>query len=322
MTKMNPLTFNITRTTVTAMTEMRQALTKGGAYGYGSGDRFREKREPVIRAAEPVTYFSVIDEDGKIIHNGNQACHAGLSYSGASKPQRVISRIQWESSGRFGDLDWTPHEMKVAFFDWLTLESPYAPTYIYGGGEKAVRRGFVVCRTDVPSNLLAGALIAHRAATEFNSRIMRGWWELVKRGVNKNLAFFLGHWFADGAGGLMDVTYRNSHVAVDASSYSTKYIMAFCTSKMFNLNKNYLDDPSRYHPVHDIFYHDGGGDSRELKNIEKDSYGEAKAFSKKSRKSSVNPFKKQEAADVVDSQIFYDIFAPRIIEFFKDLNHG
>lgn len=231
-----------------ALREMRSCVKKGTLV-------YKEyHREPtVFRAADAcVTYFASVSEDGRIVHNSNQACHAGLGYHEGGKIKYLISRLQW---GKKWDEKIAPKEAVIAFLEWLTVTSPYSPVFVYKGGAKAFRRGFVITGVDYPANLVAGAMFAHRAVTEHGSRIMVSWWEMVKRGLNPDVAFIYAQNIYNGAEGIKlgssTMSSHNWHVAIP--TYVDKdFIDNFRKRVMPKARQNYSKQQD-YTPVQELW---------------------------------------------------------------------
>lgn len=231
-----------------AMKEMRSCVRRGTLiykeYGH---------RETSWRAdSSCVTYFTSVSEDGVVVHNSNQACHAGLGYHEGGKIKHLISRLQW---GDKWNEKIAPKEAVIAFLEWLTVTSPFSPVFVYKGGAKAFRRGFVITGVDYPANLIAGAMFAHRAVTEHGSRIMVSWWEMVKRGLNPDIAFIYAQNVYNGAEGIKlgssTASSHNWHVAIP--TYVDKdFINNFRKRVMPNARQNYSERKD-YTPVQQLW---------------------------------------------------------------------
>jgi len=133
----------------------------------------------------------------------------------------------------------------IPFYRWLLNESPYADVFITKNPRTAINLG-IICRTDVPSNLLLGALTATRYGWERDrggSRWMQVWGGLRKRGVRESLAFVLCHHaclyneeLSWGAG-------RDHHSCISLEDMTVEGLKAFVKSDLTNA---VLFDPIKY----------------------------------------------------------------------------
>jgi hypothetical protein len=135
-----------------------------------------------------VAYWGGVTVNGGTAAAGNQYCHAELGYWGQSS-EFIASRIQWDNNS-FRRL---PNKVVDDFLFWLTSRSPYTKAFVLKGGKKIRKLGYVVVRTDIPANFLAGALFAHRAITEHKGSIALCWWHLKEAGLHPDLAFCHAH---------------------------------------------------------------------------------------------------------------------------------
>lgn len=303
------------RSIINALKEMRAAVSKKGAYGLSSWDiRDAKPIGPVIRNSSSVTYFASIDDKGVIRHDSNQACHASLSGYAGSK--YIISRLQW---GNKWDEKIAPKQVVIDFLEWLTKKSPYAEVFLYGGGERTFRRGFLIAQTEVPANLLAGAMFAHRAVTEHKSYIMKNWYEMYKRGVNPAVAFCYAHGFSNGAQGLFIHTPISADWHISIPTYASEaFIKNFRDGVKVNPNQIYKKNAA-YYPVHSLWGKTGvrGGGPRHLDDLITSIH---KDLTKKKLSSGpVNPFASGERMkNVVDAGEFFDILSPILIKEFGE----
>jgi len=105
-------------------------------------------------------------------------------------------------------------------------------------------------RTNKPSNLMLGGLIASRIPTEYDKRLPL-WYTLVKRGCDKNLAFVLCH-CASLEGGIVDYGLLCGHNALELEEQSLSTIRNFIVGKLVNPQANY-DNTLKYTGVSELW---------------------------------------------------------------------
>ena len=106
----------------------------------------------------------------------NQACHARMGTDSNIGSALIVSTVREHT---------TPHGK--AFFKWLINSSPWAAIF----SEKKVNTTVVPhlrLHTYFPSNFIVSGLIASRSPWEFPDKA-KHWHELVKAGMNPNLAY-------------------------------------------------------------------------------------------------------------------------------------
>lgn len=290
--------------------------------GYMSPQLGKIKRDKSL-----VTYWAGITADGHITHNNNQACHASLGEEwtekrwdslarlykspfpdGANtKAKFVVTRIMWENNV-YRSL---PNDCVDAFLKWLTKGSPYAKVFVQKGGAVIRKRGYLVARCNVPSNLLAGALFASRAITEHYGSIAWVWWKLVQRGVHPSLAFYNAHQILAKDHDNVFIQSWDWHVALDGAMATKANVLNFKNGVMPNANTNYDVDCS-YYPVHALWGKDWGdrilqeelGDYKDTVMIGKDVLTVA------------NPFLKVRVKEECNIDEFCDLWAEGLINFY------
>lgn len=211
-----------------------------------------------------ITYFSVIDEYGNVHINSNIYCHAGLSspfgynYKGKRRIALIVSRIQ-QRRVETGANYILSTDIVDKYLRWLTTKSAYRSVFAKRGG-KAVREfGFVVARTDVPSNLLAGALVAKRQLSEHPWHVYI-WHELVKNGVDPSIAF--AHSFQAKTVNGFDqfvVAPNSGHTPWDGMCFTKKMATNFRDGVMVEPNGKYSKGHYSYSPVHNLWGVSKGG---------------------------------------------------------------
>lgn len=177
----------------------------------------------------------------------NQACHAGLNnqvYHGfpldGESRVAVISTIQNNSL--------SDEDIRL-FVDYLVNRSMYKNAFAGKDVDFIVEKGFI-CNTNVPSNLLAGALIASRRISEYDF-VLTGWKKMVEVGVNEDAAFALAHVFKF-LGGSVSVYRSSGHCSIDGHAMNFGTMTNMMGHKMTNANRPYNVE-SEYRGVHCLF---------------------------------------------------------------------
>lgn len=157
----------------------------------------------------------------------------------------------------------TPPSHALEFIDWLINHSPWSNGFLSRSAQQVLDDKCFIANPKAPSNILIGGLIASRTLWEYHE-VSRAWYELVKRGVNPNLAFLLGH-KASFEGSL--VSFRNNndgHKAVHLDR-GDDYTLNFTKGEPKRLLAPYCEDNS----YRDISATWGGsyGDDNHLKSL-------------------------------------------------------
>jgi len=81
------------------------------------------------------------------------------------------------------------------FYDWLFNESPWADIFVLKDAKEVIKLGGVICETNFPSNLVAGALFASRGPWE-HPNTLAFFADLLAedKKLNKNLALISSMW--------------------------------------------------------------------------------------------------------------------------------
>lgn len=267
-----------------------------------------------------ITYWAGVNEAGKTYHSDNHACHAGLGYDLSNRgwPFKFIaSRINWAANAR-------PLDMKIvdAYLRWLTMSSPYASAFVIKGGVKCRKLGYVVVRTDIPANFMAGALISARQIVESFGQPVLMWWMLHKNGLHPSLAYCHGYDVSCGDHKNVDIKQQgNLHSAWNGWKSGKERILNFKRKKPINLTEKYTEG-RQYSPQSNIFggldyYGTGKGENGKhpsyhlLPEIEKQTI----ALQNVGQKVSCNPFKAG-LKKQVDVEIFSRLYAEALINIY------
>ena len=149
-------------------------------------------------------------------------CHMGLATVSASKPVAVVSLIDYEQ------IKEDRHKVgyTIPYYRWLLNDSIYRDCFVTKSPIEAIHKG-VICNTDVPSNLLLGALIATRYPWEYACHQFKSWCEMYRRGVNPSMAFVLCHSVLHNIGGISFQGALMGHNAIDLYDMTVEGLAVF-----------------------------------------------------------------------------------------------
>lgn len=150
--------------------------------------RRKLNKDFLLRPQGLVTFGCVREGEKEDYQYISGPCHMGLAIEDADKPIAVVSLID------YGKIKKKRHKVgyTIPYYRWLLNDSIYRDCFVTKSPIEAIHKG-VICHTDVPSNLLLGALIATRYPWEYANRHFKTWCELYSRGVNPSMAFVLCH---------------------------------------------------------------------------------------------------------------------------------
>ena len=171
----------------------------------------------------------------------NQACHAGLQneYDGNYNcgSLATVSLIHDNE-----DLSYIEQR---DYLQWLLNDSCYAHCFVDKDAAYTLRRGFIITRTDVPSNILMGGLIASRRVSEY-THVAKMFNMLRRSGMQSaELAYLIAHHVnsrtvRNNKGNLMDLNI--GHTSVDISIMGKEAMNRFLDKTPFKINADYCDD--------------------------------------------------------------------------------
>lgn len=196
-----------------------------------------------------------VKEGSKPVVSTNQACHAGLSQFNTGS-LAIVSALM--KPGR----DMLDEDEALLFLDWLLNRSPYSQVFITKSAHEALLHKAIVTRTDVPSNLMAAGLVASRRLWEYQE-VARVFCDLVKAGVDEDLAFWLGHIarVSFNRSGNADWNgVRNGHCSMDSRSFNAAGMRNWLSHKPTSLNALYKDKVT-YYGYASMFGHGDGLDT-------------------------------------------------------------
>lgn len=250
-------------------------------------------------------YYSCFHEGAKgNIISINTACHAGLcsySYKGSIG---VVNCLIKNYGGNHGPGRWsdTTDEEKIMFLDWLVKRSPYKTAFVSKKATKILKQGAALLTSEAPGNILGGACVSMRRLWE-HTIVLQVWCDLVKAGVNENLAYVLGHLAAGSKDkGLNWSNFAGWHVAINSNSWTTGQVKNFIEGKLVGATNKYSESGDYNGYSMDLFEAPG----RDLRFI----YDE---FPYEGAQATTNPFYKAANGDVVTMS--YDRAIAVMVEF-------
>lgn len=175
--------------------------------------------------------------------SGTQICHAGLNSDKMEKSIAVVSALMKPK-----DHELLTEEEAYMYLDWLLNRSPYASTFVTKDAYECLISKVVVSNSFTPANLMAAGLVASRRLWEYpvKARVMI---DLVKAGVNENLAFYLGHitncpFNREGKYNLGG--HSSAHCSVNTNWFDNEALLNFMKGKSTYLKKPYHNEVNYY----------------------------------------------------------------------------
>ena len=164
-------------------------------------------------------YFGFIKKEGTFDFQGGP-CHGTVLNYAVSRREKVYAVVTKINRTMDREHHGCPEQSKhsVQFYDWLFNRSPFASCWLYKSAANQFERKFTAVTTKVPANLMQAALITSRNTWEYRDKVDM-WAELVSKGVNENLAYFITH-FISKSGDQYSTTAATSgdHTAVGRNS--------------------------------------------------------------------------------------------------------
>lgn len=178
-----------------------------------------------------VAYYSVVfDDNGEIknLVNSHTECHSGLEHprsvyeAGGVKVKLDPKAKPIAIMNALGKLQ-VDDEVARRFLEWFLNYSPYHTVWATKSPRTAMKDGILVGNTNVPGNLVGGAMFATRSLWEHNARVAKIWDVFVKAGMHPDIAFLLGHTYVVN-GGNISFSPINWHVPIDGNIESNHVI--------------------------------------------------------------------------------------------------
>ena len=211
------------------------------------------------RSWERIAAVGVVYKD-KTILSTNQACHYGLRDMKAGSIAVV--------SGLMKPIEVMDEDEALVFLDWLLNRSPYSSTFITKSAHEALHYKMIISSSHTPSNLMAAGLVASRRLWEYVT-VARVFVDLVKAGVNEDLAFYLGHLARvsfDRTGNCDWGGNKDGHCSLNSGAFGKEAMVNWLNHKPMRLNSNY-SALTNYHGYAGMYGSDRGLDNWIHKNF-------------------------------------------------------
>lgn len=178
----------------------------------------------------------------------NQACHAGLQWSGwGGVGGGALAAVSALMKPR--DEAILTEEEALMFLDWLLNRSPYSETFITKSAHEALRTKFIISDAFHPSNLMAAGQVASRRLWEYED-VVRVFCDLVNAGVNEDLAFYMGHCFQGNFNRTGKTSWggmRAGHCSINTEYMGKKELLSFMKHELVTPNKTYNESCAYNH---------------------------------------------------------------------------
>jgi hypothetical protein len=242
--------------------------------------------------------------------NGNSACHAGLQY-----PRRTVQVSKNDKPvAIFNSVCSIGVDEKVAlrFLEWFFNYSPYHTAWHTKSAKTALKSGIMVGNTDVPANLVCGAMFASRSLWEHGARVAKVWDAFVTRGLHPDIAFMLGHYFSISGGDNINESPISWHVAVDGTSLDSSSILNFITGNRKDTKSYESIATYEYGSIHETW----GKQNPLVKGVNLYHQQWLREAKKENKKSS-NPFNKSAEVIKIPVDAATEYLTPIYTEKFK-----
>lgn len=179
--------------------------------------------------------FAVFNGDGDLHYKPNrEICYWTLSSMGKGKSY-ILSFLKDNRNAAL-----VSEELRKRFLEYIVQRSPYKDVFLIKDVDHIIKYG-MLCQTEVPSNLLVGALTVVRSLWEYID-IPLMWEELVNEGVEENLALLAAHKVQKNAKeNYTTGKLSSNHRAFESASLGDSIVKAFLSRKPASPEKNYVD---------------------------------------------------------------------------------
>lgn len=180
----------------------------------------RRLKEEVIKEGESgLCDFAILTETQENLYT-SMPCHAAITRPCNSNPIAIVTLIRKPENIRI-------RGFVLKYLEWLMNHSVYSECFVTKSGMEAVLSG-IILRTNIPANLLVAALIATRYPWEHSLTFYFYWCQLVKRGVDKSLAFLAAHCVKEPTEGFYRFDNTPTvHVSIDTLEIGRRGIKLF-----------------------------------------------------------------------------------------------
>lgn len=241
-------------------------------------------------------------------------CHGFVRDRGDKHIVAIVSRIVRKCTNYSARI--TDPILLEKYYDFIMNRSPWSQCFMYKSAKQALVNKCVVLKTDVPANLMQGALISTRHPWEFPTRVTL-WDELTKAGVDEHTAF-LAMFMADSTGDSKQVktsTLCHDHTPVAALRMTKADVLAFKANTPVYKQMSYNKGGS-YQGVHRAFCK-GQGDGATVERTFNTKFKQK--ANEKSFSAIINPFSKAKPSSRGDEvYMSYAKYAEFVKEFFTE----
>ncbi|MBL4940511.1 MAG: hypothetical protein JKY81_02465 [Colwellia sp.] len=196
--------------------------------------------------------FGAVLPEGKTKYVVGKICHAGLGNNYGGDYQGALSVVSLITVDRIKEKR-LAKGYTTPYYRWLLNVSPWKDVFITKCPKEAMKKG-VILRTDVPSNLMNGALICSRYGWEGQGggytpkQQIYAWGELRKRGVDESFAFIMAHQARMNRGHLYWNNTNGGHEVISLHEMSRSSVKKFLIGevpKQSLYNKTFQEKPQR-----------------------------------------------------------------------------
>lgn len=181
--------------------------------------------------------YAILNRNGNGSFISGQPCHGRMKQGWDSGVKYIRSAIYPSVRAEVS------YELQRWYYRWLLQVSPYR-FCIMNKSVKDIQENGLLVRTDVPANYLLGTLIASRY-TWSHYEVVLLMRELVKKGVEKNLAFVASHLFRtvyDDSSKIEGYRQHNPHdetLAIQVGYVNQEFVENFSSATLKNPEADY-----------------------------------------------------------------------------------
>lgn len=157
-------------------------------------ERFNEK---AASKKYEVASGAIVTPEGDVLHERyGYVCHAFMSIDPRIATREKKGKEYLVISSCQEIMEEITEREALPYINWLINDSPYSEAFLTKDALDCIKNSFVL-RTDIPNNLLVGALIATRYVSESPGPADRitVWNKFVDMGMPPNIAFLFCHLF-------------------------------------------------------------------------------------------------------------------------------
>jgi hypothetical protein len=236
-------------------------------------------------------------------------CHGFVRNMGGSSSLAIVTLVKRSHHERKQVED----TILERYLDFVMNRSPWASCFEDKNAKDAVRNKCVELRTDVPANLLQGALMTTRHTWEMKTRVEL-WYALVGEGVDERIAFLAMNFaFYSISEKVLLAENDSDHSPINPSSLTGKGVASFMTSPRKDLLTGGYNKGGDYRGVMAMW---SGGEQPIYNSFHRGFI----AFGTSAPDSMVvNPFIKAKRGKIVRNGMSVKRFAAFVTEFFGNI---